>query len=76
MLYYAMAYSAEDLEMVQHHIAQGERHVLRQEELISRLRARGLPTREAEDLLRSFQRTLRQHHAHGAIIARTIGRES
>ena len=50
--------------MVDDHIAQGERHIIRQEELISRLRSRGLPTDEAESLLRRFRETLHEHREH------------
>ncbi len=59
-----MAYSAADLELVDRHIAQGERHIIAQEALISRLQSRGLPTDKAELLLRRFQETLREHHEH------------
>jgi hypothetical protein len=68
-----MAYTAADLEMVQHHVAQGELHIVRQEELISRLRSHGLPTAAAEDLLEEFRATLRQHRDHLAIIAKSMG---
>lgn len=70
-----MAYTAADLEMVEHHVAQGERHIVLQEELISRLRSRGLPTEEAEKLLEDFRTTLQQHRDHLAIIASSFGRE-
>jgi hypothetical protein len=59
-----MAYSAADLQMVDAHIAQGERHILQQEELITRLRGHGLPTAQAEELLAEFRATLLQHRRH------------
>jgi hypothetical protein len=64
-----MAYSAADLRMVDDHIALGERHVVQQEALISRLRQRGLPTEVAENLLSEFQLLLAQHRAHRTLIA-------
>ena len=67
-----MAFTKAEFDMVQDHIAQGERHVIRQEELISRLRARGLPTQEAETLLRIFRETLREHHEHRDRICRAL----
>jgi hypothetical protein len=54
--------------MVEDHIAQGERHVIGQEQLITRLRCRGYPTAEAESLLSAFQATLRQHREHRAVM--------
>jgi hypothetical protein len=59
-----MAFSSADLRMVDDHIAQGERHVTRQEELIAWLKSRGHPTETAEQLLVEFQSTLMQHRAH------------
>lgn len=71
-----MAYTAADLRMVNDHIAQGETHVIHQEELISRLRARGLPTDKAEDLLEEFRATLHQHREHRTLMARSMGEEA
>ena len=59
-----MAFSAADLKMVDDHIAQGERHVTRQEEIVAWLRSKGHPTEIAEQLLAEFQSTLLQHRAH------------
>ena len=64
VLFKSMAFSAADLKMVDDHIALGERHVSRQEELIAWLRSRGHPTDAAEELLVEFQATLVQHKAH------------
>lgn len=59
-----MAFTSADLKMVDDHIAQGERHVTRQEELVAWLKSRGHPTEMAELLLAEFQATLAQHRAH------------
>ena len=64
MLFESMAFSAADLKMVDDHIAQGERHVSRQEELVAWLQSRGHPTEAAEELLVAFRATLFQHKAH------------
>lgn len=65
-----MAYTAADLQMVDDHIAQGERHVTRQLEIIAWLRSRGHPTEMAEQLLAEFQSTLLQHRAHREVMLR------
>lgn len=70
-----MAYSAADLRMVDDHIAQGERHVTRQKEIIAFLRSRGHPTKAAEQLLVEFQATLQQHRAHRDLMRREGGTE-
>jgi hypothetical protein len=68
-----VAYSAADLQMIDDHIAQGERHVVRQEELITRLRSHGLPTDAAEQLLVDFRLLLQQHWEHRALVAKDLG---
>ena len=65
-----MAYSAADLRMVDAHIAQGERHVKRQEEIVEWLKSRGHPTEVAEQLLAEFQSTLVQHRSHRELMLR------
>lgn len=70
-----MAYTAAELRMVEDHIAQGERHIIGQEELISRLRARGLPTDEADALLGLFRETLQEHRDHRDRICRSLGNQ-
>jgi hypothetical protein len=67
-----VAYTAADLKMVDDHIAQGERHIIQQEELISRLAQRGLPTEGAEELLAEFRSLLQQHWDHRAKMLRSI----
>ena len=59
-----VAYTAADLKMVDDHIAQGERHIIQQEELITRLTQRGLPTGPAAELLSEFPLLLQQHWDH------------
>ena len=66
-----MAYTAADLRMVDDHIAQGERHVTRQEEIVAWLKSRGHPTEVAEQLLAEFQSTLLQHRAHRDLMRRS-----
>jgi negative regulator of genetic competence, sporulation and motility len=68
-----MAYSSADLEMVDRHIAQGERHVTQQEELVARLRSHGLPTDEAENLLEEFRALLLQHREHRRVMLGDLG---
>lgn len=70
-----MPYTSADLDMVERHIAQGERHVALQEELITRLSSLGLPTEAAEDLLEEFRATLRQHRSHQALIAAALAHQ-
>ena len=65
-----MAFSAADLQMVNDHIAQGERHVTRQLEIIAWLKSRSHPSEMAEQLLVEFQSTLLQHRAHRDVMLR------
>jgi hypothetical protein len=67
-----MAYTAADIQMVDDHIAQGERHVTRQEEIVAWLRSRGHPTSQAEELLAEFQLSLEQHRAHREVMIHSI----
>jgi len=67
-----MTYSADDVRMVEEHIVQGERHIVRQQELIDRLRGRGLPTGSAEELLEEFRETLKQHWDHRTAMLEAI----
>ena len=57
-------YTAAQIEMAEGHVSQGERHIIQQEELISRLRSRGLSTKSAEELLQMFRDSLRSHREH------------
>ena len=67
-----MAFTPAQLEMVDHHIAQGERHVARQLELVEWLKSRGHPTDLAEQLLADFQSTLNQRRAHRELMLMEI----
>jgi hypothetical protein len=67
-----MTYTTADVQMVEEHIVQGERHVVRQQELIDRLRAHGLPTDAAEELLGDFRNMLKQHWDHRAAMITAI----
>ena len=53
-----------ELEMVQRHVRQGERHVSRQIEIIADIKFRKQPTSSAENMLFSFDRSLRVHKSH------------
>jgi two-component system chemotaxis response regulator CheB len=53
-----------ELQMVQRHIREGEAHVQRQREIVTKMWERGAPTDLAVSLLEAFQGTLRQHIAH------------
>lgn len=52
------------LEMLRRHCREGEGHVARQRALVARLVADGLPTKEARELLVTFEDLQRQHEAH------------
>ncbi|MFL6736367.1 MAG: hypothetical protein ACJ8F4_04835 [Sphingomonas sp.] len=67
-----MAYTKAVLDLVDRHIAQGERHIIQQEELISRLRIRGLPAAAAEALLLQFRDALHEHRTHRDRIAEDL----
>ena len=66
-----MAYTPADIDMADRHIAQGERHINQQQDLLARLRAHNLPTDQAEDLLEEFRATLLQHREHRALMIRS-----
>ena len=53
-----------NLEMVQRHVRQGEKHVSRQLEIIAEMQLRKQPTGSAENLLFNFDRSPRAHKAH------------
>lgn len=65
-------YTAADLEMAERHIAEGEERIVRQEELLTSLRTKGLPIEEAERLLRLLNETQAEHWAHRAAIAKAL----
>lgn len=59
-----MTYSWAQLDMANRHVAEGERHVVMQEKLISMLRLKGQPTDAAVALLFEFNETLLLHRRH------------
>ena len=59
-----MTTAEAELEMVQRHVRQGERHVSRQLEIIADMQFRKQPTGSAENLLFNFDRSLRAHKAN------------
>ena len=72
LLYGVTHYTAADLAIADRHIAEGEAHILRQEELLSSLLRDGLPTAEAEARLRLFNETQVEHRAHRDAIASAL----
>jgi hypothetical protein len=59
-----MAKDETELQMVQRHVREGEAHVQRQREIITKMSERDAPTDIAVTLLEAFQDTLRRHKAH------------
>jgi hypothetical protein len=55
-----MAYTQEDLDLVEKHVAQGEGNVQQQRQIVTGLSESGYPTGEALELLAGLERTL--HH--------------
>ena len=53
-----------ELEMVERHVREGERHVSRQREIVRELFDHNHPTQLAEQLLVAFEQTLLDHRAH------------
>jgi hypothetical protein len=60
-----------ELEMVERHVREAERHVLRQRQIIEQLFEGNHSTALAEQLLTEFEHTLRDHRAH---LARLTGK--
>jgi hypothetical protein len=54
----------EQIDMIRRHIAEAERHVASQREVVRKLQRLGADTLLAEDILEEFETTLAQHHAH------------
>ena len=65
-------YTQADVDMADRHIAEGEQHIVRQEELLSRLRMQSLPTSEAEKLLAIFNATMVEHRTHRVAIIEAL----
>jgi hypothetical protein len=66
------SYTQADLDMAERHIAQGEQHIVEQEERLTALRTKGLPTAEAEKLLSLLNETQVEHRNHRDAIATAI----
>jgi hypothetical protein len=67
----SVAKGETELQMVQRHVREGEAHVQRQSEIVTKMWERGAPTDMAVTLLEAFQEILCQHKAHlGRIEAR------
>jgi len=65
-------YTRADLDMADRHIEEGERHIVNQEILITKLRFQDLPVEEAEALLAILNSTQVEHHAHRHAIAEAL----
>ncbi|HYW16721.1 MAG TPA: hypothetical protein VE891_11305 [Allosphingosinicella sp.] len=59
-----MAERESELAMVRRHVAEGERHVSLQRNILARLRHLGGSTVLADQLLTEFEHTLRTHREH------------
>ncbi len=62
-------YTRNDLAKADRHIAEGEDHIAEQERRLTALEMKGLPTEEAEALLRLLNNTQVEHHKHREAIA-------
>jgi len=69
-----MTYTPEDLIRAERHVAEGEQHVARQEEIITRLQLEGAYTAVAEQLLSEFRTTLKMHRRDRDRTAAELGR--
>jgi hypothetical protein len=66
------SYTQATLAMADRHIAQGERLIVEQEELLSSLLLKGLPTKEGEKLLALINETQVEHRQHRDAIAAAL----
>lgn len=66
-------YTAADLAMADRHIAEGEAQIVKQEQILTTLCSKGLPTMDAEPLLRLFNECQVEHRTHREAIAQAIG---
>jgi hypothetical protein len=69
-----ISYTLADLKEVDWHIARGEQHILRQEEIVASLRAHSAEVVEAERLLGLFHELQQEHYAHRDVIAAALAR--
>ena len=65
-------YENVDLEMADRHSAEGERHIARQEQIVTEFRLSGYPMEDANELLRHFNETLASHRTHRDAIAAAL----
>ena len=54
----------DEIEMVQRHVAQGERHLQLQHRILAHLQEIGAPTEVAQELERQFEEILKMHRQH------------
>ncbi|MBB4570594.1 hypothetical protein [Rhizobium leucaenae] len=67
-----MVYTTADLELANRHVLLGEKHIIDQEMLITKLMAKGLDTAVAESLLSLFVDMLNIHRDRRDRIAATL----
>ena len=66
------SYTHSDLLMADRHIAEGERHIVQQELILTSLRLKGHSTDEAETLLTILNDTQAEHRKHRDAIASAL----
>lgn len=59
-----MRHGETELEMAERHVALGRQHIVRQLEIIQKLRGHGYPTGGAERLVANFEELQQMHEAH------------
>jgi hypothetical protein len=69
-----MSYTPHDLLTAERHIAEGEQHIVRQEEIVTKLQLQGADTTVAEQLLAEFHEALNMHREDRDRIAAELGR--
>ena len=74
-----MGYTTSDLEMAEHHIIEGERHLAKQRLLVAKLAERAAPAplqQQARELLAQFELTLQAHRTHRDEIREALHRQA
>jgi len=71
-----MVYTQEDVDLVEKHVAQGERNVLQQRQIVTGLSESGYPTGEALELLAALERTLDYLQQRRSRIRRAVCQQS
>jgi hypothetical protein len=66
----------EHLAMAERHVAEGERHIKRQHEIIAELGGDGHDTQMARELLKQFEETQTSHIAHRDRLAKELAEKS